>query len=67
MLGYAMDSDSKHFTLYIQTSAPPRTTNTQQSDGTGNEGMDMNLGIGAGIGRAMKPLTSNIFTSPMQL
>jgi hypothetical protein len=67
MLGYAMDSDSKHFTLYIQTSAPPRTTNTQQSDGTGNEGMDMDLRIGAGIDRAMESLTSDFFTSPMQL
>jgi hypothetical protein len=62
-----MDLDSKRSALYTQTSAPPRTTNTHQRDGTGNDGMDLDLGIGAGIDRAMESLTSNFFTFPMQL
>jgi hypothetical protein len=60
-----MDLDSKRSALYTQTSAPPRTTNTQQSDGTGNDGMDIDSGIGTGIDRAMEPLTSNFFISHM--
>jgi hypothetical protein len=43
-------------TVSAQASPIPRTTDMQQSGGTGNNGMEKDSGLGAGIDRAIKPL-----------
>jgi hypothetical protein len=45
-------------TLPITLTEPTRVTNTQQSDRTGNDGMDTDLGIGSGVDRNNRSITS---------